>query len=66
MRKSFLSTLLIFTLFLLITTPALAQSYYFVLPTLTVDAYWESDGTLSLDYTYYFENTALRTSHRIC
>jgi hypothetical protein len=57
MRRRLLSILLLFTLFLLIASPVTAQSYYFDLPKFTVDAYWESDGTLTLDYIYYFENT---------
>jgi hypothetical protein len=57
LRRS-ISFLVIITLFLLISTPAAAQAYYFELPKLTVDAYWNSDGTLSLDYTYDFVNTA--------
>ncbi|MFZ2098533.1 MAG: hypothetical protein WAV05_18020 [Anaerolineales bacterium] len=56
MRKRLLSILLIFTVLLLISSPAVAQSYSFQLPKETVDAYWNSDGTLSLDYTFVFIN----------
>lgn len=56
MRRRLLSILLIFTLLLLIPSPATAQSYSFQVPKLTVDAYWNSDGTLSLDYIYVFVN----------
>ncbi|HEX9091615.1 MAG TPA: hypothetical protein VF831_09000, partial [Anaerolineales bacterium] len=48
-----LLTILIFSL----SSPALAQDYYFELPKQTVDAYWESDGTLTLDYAYSFINS---------
>ena len=58
MHRRFFYFLSIITLLLLITTPATAQDYYFQLPKLTVDAYWNSDGTLSLDYTYNFVNTS--------
>ncbi len=56
MRKSFISFLLLFIILLLVSVPALAQSYFFQVPKQTVDAYWNSDGTLSLDYTINFEN----------
>jgi len=56
MRRRLLSILLIFTILLLISSPATAQSYLFQLPTETVDAYWNSDGTLALDYTLVFIN----------
>jgi len=49
--------LLLFSLLLLFFSPAAAQGYYFELPKLTIEAYWEPDGTLTLDYTYYFVNT---------
>jgi len=35
---------------------ASAQDYYFQIPKLDVDAYWEEDGTLSLDYLFFFLN----------
>ena len=56
MRRRLLSILLIFTVLLSLSSPALAQSYYFELPKLTIDAYWESDGTETLEYSYYFQN----------
>src|SRR4030043_56647 len=58
MRKLLVSFLLVFTILLLVSTPVAAQEYYFELPELTVDAYWNSDGTLSLDYSYKFVNTS--------
>lgn len=57
MRKRLLSIILIFNLLLLIVSPASAQAYYFELPKFTTDAYWESDGTLTLDYVYSFDNS---------
>ena len=57
MRRRLLSILLIFSIVFLITTPVLAQSYYFELPKLIIDVYWESDGTETLEYQYYFNNT---------
>ncbi|MGE5123196.1 MAG: hypothetical protein ACM3H7_01665 [Acidobacteriaceae bacterium] len=56
MPRRLFSILLVSSLFLLIISPAAAQSYYFELPKLTIDAYWQSDGSLSLDYTYNFVN----------
>ena len=56
MRRHLLSILLIFTLLSLIASPASAQSYSFQVPSLTIDVYWNSDGSVSLDYTYVFAN----------
>ena len=56
MQRRLISILLIFTILFLISSPATAQSYLFQLPTETVDAYWNSDGTLTLDYTLVFIN----------
>jgi hypothetical protein len=56
MRKRHISILLIFVVLLFISSPVQAQSYLFQLPKETVDAYWNSDGTLSLDYTFQFIN----------
>lgn len=56
MRKFLLSFLLLCTLIFWISSPAAAQTYSYTLPKATVDAYWESDGTLTLDYTYIFTN----------
>jgi hypothetical protein len=51
-----LSILLILVSLLLAPTVALAQDYLFGLPELSVDAYWNSDGSLSLDYLFAFQN----------
>ena len=56
MRRRLPYILLIFTLLLLISSPARAQSYSFQVPSLTIDVYWNSDGSVSLDYTYEFAN----------
>jgi len=41
---------------LALPTSALAQDYYFQLPQLTIDVFWNEDGTQSLDYTFVFAN----------
>lgn len=56
MRRRLLYILLVFALILLISSPALAQSYSFQVPKETIDAYWNSDGTLALDYSFEFVN----------
>jgi hypothetical protein len=38
--------------------PALAQNYSFQVTQETVNAYWESDGSLSLDYVFVFANSS--------
>ena len=56
MRRRLKSILLIFTILLLVSSPATAQSLSFQVPKLTIDVYWNSDGTVSLDYTFVFAN----------
>ncbi len=57
MRRRLISCLLVVVLFLLLATPVTAQSSYsFQVPTETVDAFWNSDGTLSLAYIFDFVN----------
>ncbi len=41
---------------LVLTTNAFAQDYYFSLDKMTVDVYWNADGTSSLDYRLTFSN----------
>ncbi len=50
--------IILFVLLLMFLLPgsALAQNYYFQLPQKTVNAYWNADGTESLDYVYVFNN----------
>ncbi len=43
---------------LVVATPVLAQTYSFSMDQETVDAYWQSDGTLLLDYVMTFTNDA--------
>jgi hypothetical protein len=52
-------------LLLLIVFPisAAAQDYYFSLPNYTIDVYWNSNGTLSIDYLFEFDNSP--QGHRI-
>lgn len=56
MRKSFLSVFLV--LFLLVLSPlhVLAQDYHYSLPKYTADVFWNEDGTVSIDYTFFFQN----------
>jgi hypothetical protein len=56
MRRFLLTFLLLCMMVLWISSPAVAQTYSYTLPKETVDAYWNSDGTLTLDYTYNFTN----------
>jgi hypothetical protein len=51
-----LMILIILVSLLAVPASALAQDYFFELPELSVDAYWNSDGSLSLDYLYVFQN----------
>ena len=55
MNKKLIVTILFFIL-LLAPAAALAQAYYFSLPQFTVNAFWNEDGTLSIDYVYVFQN----------
>ncbi len=56
MKNKFLLSVLV--LFGLLAFPfrAAAASYSFSLPREDVQAYWNSDGTLSIDYTFVFQN----------
>jgi hypothetical protein len=56
MLRRFISFLLLVSVILLISSPVAAQSYSFQVPKETVDVYWNSDGTTSLDYTFVYEN----------
>jgi hypothetical protein len=55
MIKRLIPLLIVISL-LLAPSAALAQDYYFALPELSVDVYWNSDGSVSLDYLYAFQN----------
>ena len=57
MHRRIFSLLLIFIIFLAIASPTAAQgSLSFQVPKETIDAYWNSDGTLSLTYVINFVN----------
>jgi hypothetical protein len=56
MRRSLVTFLLLCLIILLVSSPAAAQSLSFQVPKQTIDAYWNSDGTLSLDYSIIFNN----------
>jgi hypothetical protein len=56
MRKFVVSLMLVCIMVIGISSSAVAQTYSYTLPKETVDAYWNSDGTLSIDYVYTFTN----------
>jgi hypothetical protein len=56
MKRRLLTIALALILAFSLTTSALAQSYSFSLDREVVHAYWNSDGTLSLDYQFTFSN----------
>src|SRR5215210_3885729 len=56
MKRRLLTIALVVIFALSITTSALAQSYSFSLDKEVVNAYWNADGTLSLDYVFTFTN----------
>ncbi len=58
MRRRLLLILLVLIILLSITSSAVAQSYYFQVPKETIDAYWNSDGTLALAYSFTFVNSS--------
>src|SRR6266508_1400059 len=56
MTKRLVTIALVFILAFSITTNALAQSYSFSLDKEIVNVFWNSDGTMSLDYQFTFTN----------
>ncbi len=53
--------LVLFALLLvMLATPAsaLAQDYYFAVPEMSIDVYWNADGSTSLQYVWNFKNDA--------
>ncbi|MFZ6031401.1 MAG: hypothetical protein ACOYYS_27130 [Chloroflexota bacterium] len=56
MKKRFFILLVLCSLFLGMPGSALAQTYYFKVPQAVIHAFWNADGTLSIDYTWVFEN----------
>ena len=56
MQRRTITILLVFLLTALLAVPASAQSYFFSLDRMVVDVFWNSDGTLALDYQLTFAN----------
>lgn len=56
MKRRFFAFFTIFLLAFSLTTSAFAQSYSLELTEEIVHVYWNSDGTMSLDYTLFFKN----------
>ena len=56
MLRRIITIIVVFLLAALLTVPAFAQDYYFSLDKEVVDVYWNSDGTLALDYLLTFTN----------
>ena len=60
MHRRILAFLLVFTIFLIVASPVAAQSSLsFQVPKETIDAYWNSDGSLSLTYVINFVNNPI-------
>lgn len=56
MRKRILSILFLITLLVSLSGSALAQGYYFQVPKLNINVYWNEDGTAAIDYVFTFIN----------
>lgn len=56
MKRTLLTVALVLVLTFSLTTSALAQDYFFSLDREVVNVYWNSDGTMSLDYQFTFTN----------
>ena len=56
MKRRLLTTILVLVFALSMPLSVLAQDYYFSLDKMTVDVYWNEDGTSSLDYYLTFTN----------
>ena len=56
MRKRILSILFLITLLLSLSEPALAQVYYFRVPKLDINVYWNDDGSTAINYVFEFIN----------
>jgi hypothetical protein len=58
MKTKISKTILLLTILLLLALPgtALAQTYYFNLDEMTVNVYWNEDGSSSIDYVMVFTN----------
>lgn len=58
MLRRFLTSLLTLMFALSLVIPAAAQSYSFRLDKEVVQVYWNSDGSMAIDYTFTFTNAA--------
>ncbi len=58
MRKKTLILLTALSLLILLTGIAYAQAYSFQMPEETVHIFWNEDGTVSIDYVFFFANDA--------
>ncbi|HSJ86639.1 MAG TPA: hypothetical protein VK909_05465 [Anaerolineales bacterium] len=56
MLRRIITIILVILISALLTVPAFAQDYYFSLDKEVVNVYWNSDGTLALDYLLTFTN----------
>ena len=56
MKRRILPTLLLLGLLLAIPAGVSAQSYSFSVPVEQVEVYWNADGSLTIDYTFVFDN----------
>lgn len=56
MKNKFLISVLVLFGLLAFPIRAVAASYSFTLPREDVQAYWNADGTLAIDYTFVFQN----------
>ncbi len=56
MKQLFKALFIAFSAIAVLVSPAAAQTYYFNVVDETVDAYYNSDGTLTLEYAYTFAN----------
>lgn len=56
MKKRFFILLILCGLFFGMSGSALAQTYYFEVSQAVIHAFWNEDGTLSIDYTWVFTN----------
>jgi len=56
MKKRHISFFIIFLILLAITSPALAQDYFFEVPEQEIDVFIEPDGSLTIEYYYLFQN----------
>ena len=56
MKPRLITSLLLITVMFVFTTSVAAQSYSFTVSQETANVYWNSDGTLAVDYTFTFVN----------